>query len=128
VEARPDYDGYMADVWAVGVLHVFAFTGKLPFIGANVEIMQQRVVEGDLQLSEDMSSEARAVAVAVLRVEPRRRMPLPEVMITPCYQRSGPRRETDSSEQIPDAKVGLRRRRTGQYDYFFSSRQTSLRP
>lgn len=45
------YDGYMADIWACGVILYFCLAGKWPFDDENVHKLLDKIIIGDFNFN-----------------------------------------------------------------------------
>ncbi|KAJ2569824.1 hypothetical protein GGH19_005252 [Coemansia sp. RSA 1807] len=79
--ARQPY-GLASDVWALGCLFVTLVTGLQPF--RNVSRITENIVRA-IHLPHDLSSEARHLVRALLRVDPRQRIRSEEVLAHPFF-------------------------------------------
>ncbi|KAJ2722531.1 hypothetical protein GGI07_003238 [Coemansia sp. Benny D115] len=81
--ARRPY-GFESDIWALGCLMVALLTGAQPFgRGFTGKITEDRVAR--IQLPSDLSSEARDLVAAMLRVDPNRRIRSANILQHPFF-------------------------------------------
>ncbi len=77
------YRGTEVDLWALGVLAYFMVTGNTPFRGDTVAELKRMIIEGEYYMPESLSIEVQELIKAILKMDPKNRMPLEEIMAHP---------------------------------------------
>ncbi len=88
--AGEEYDGFAADVWALGVtLYSFMF-GKLPFEGSTVVDLYDTIAEKEVEFPEDrgLSIELQDLFLRLLQKNPKHRITAEELVMHPWVTRS----------------------------------------
>ena len=78
LEADP-YDGYMADMWSVGIVLYTMLYGKFPFRAKEENELKEKILDGNFELDESISLEARSLISRLLNQIPVLRPSIEEV-------------------------------------------------
>ncbi|CEM11463.1 unnamed protein product [Vitrella brassicaformis CCMP3155] len=88
IVARREYDGFKADVWALGVLLFAMLVGHFPFKGATDKDLYRKIVRGAFYLPDHLSPSVRALLQRVLSLDPNRRPHLGDLTRDPWFHPS----------------------------------------
>lgn len=81
------YDGFLADVWACGVILFFMLTGRRPFDDDSVHKLLDKIIVGDFKFPEkdgkQISSEAKDLIKCILNPNPRKRYTIDMIKMHP---------------------------------------------
>ena len=75
----PQYSGFQADVWSVGILLYALLVGHLPFDGVSVHEVMVKVTKGKYDLPRNLPPQATDLLARLLQVDPKVRPTLTEV-------------------------------------------------
>lgn len=101
------YDGNVADMWSCGVILFALLSGRLPFEEDSISRLIEKIVSGNFEMPENISSSARELLSSILNPDPRTRMNVYKIKRHPWFVQNydepegifdGPKR-TDS---VPD--------------------------
>lgn len=72
------YDGYMADIWACGVILFFMLTGKWPFDDESIHKLLDKIILGEFKFPADetksISDDAKDLIRQILATNARKRL------------------------------------------------------
>ena len=80
IVAKSECSGPPTDVWALGVLMHVLLTGSFPFKGSNEDELFLRIQVGNYLIHPDLPSKARSIVEKMLKVDPRDRPTVREVL------------------------------------------------
>ena len=83
--AGDEYDGFAADIWALGVTLYFFIFGKLPFTGQTIIELYDNIAEKDVVFPEDvpLSINLQDLFLRLLNKNPKHRIPIEELVVHP---------------------------------------------
>lgn len=84
------YDGFLADIWACGVILYFMMTGRRPFDDESVHKLLDKIIVGDFRFPSDdvkkISDEAKELVKLILNPNPRKRYTIEQIKMHPWMQ------------------------------------------
>lgn len=82
------YDGPAADIWSFGVLLYAMVTGSLPFTARHIPQLVQKIVAGVYRMPSFLSPLCKHLLSGILRVNPRDRMTIDEIINHPWWTKT----------------------------------------
>ena len=95
------YEGPEVDIWSLGVILFTLVAGALPFDGADLKELRERVIRGKYRVPFFMTTECEAFLRLFLVSDPTRRATIDEVMVHPWLN-------TGCEMLIPHHPAGVR--------------------
>ena len=83
IYAKIGYDGPQCDIWSAGVTLYYMLNGSLPFRGSNIQELEKLIISGDYEEIKDVSDEANDIIGGMLRVDPKKRLTVDEILKHP---------------------------------------------
>ena len=79
------YNGLEVDIWSSGVTLYAMLCGYLPFEDPNTAILYKKILKGDFEIPEFLSSKAEAFLKGLLCIDPKNRLTLEKIKKSPWY-------------------------------------------
>eukprot|EP00826_Nyctotherus_ovalis_P016655 TRINITY_DN14831_c0_g4_i1.p1 TRINITY_DN14831_c0_g4~~TRINITY_DN14831_c0_g4_i1.p1 ORF type:complete len:529 (-),score=148.59 TRINITY_DN14831_c0_g4_i1:111-1697(-) len=102
------YKGFYADLWSLGVLLYAMLCGTVPFKASSMEELHELIREGHFTYPVEVSDEARKLVGGLLKIAPRERLSVPEILRHPWLNPEEGKDELDEEDyykpKLEDAK------------------------
>ncbi|KAF8443965.1 hypothetical protein L210DRAFT_3395481 [Boletus edulis BED1] len=79
------YLGPEVDIWSMGVILYCLLTGTLPFDDDDETIMKEKVIKGEFEDPEWLSTGARDLLRDILQTDPSKRLTIPQILTSPWF-------------------------------------------
>ena len=83
IYAKIGYDGCQCDIWSAGVALYYILSGNLPFRAININELEKIIIKGEYEKIRDVSKEANDIIAGMLRVDPKKRLTIEEILKHP---------------------------------------------
>jgi serine/threonine protein kinase len=70
------YEGFVADIWSIGVILYTFVTGNVPFIANSMPELQRKIFENKYHLPQNLSENLRHLISQMLVIDPEDRITL----------------------------------------------------
>ncbi|KAG7888530.1 hypothetical protein KL936_003742 [Ogataea polymorpha] len=87
IVAGRTYHGSPSDVWSCGIIFFALLTGHLPFDDSNIRKLLLKVQTGKFHMPVNLSSEAKDLIWSMLRVDPRDRISIHDILNHPLLKK-----------------------------------------
>ncbi|EEB93262.1 hypothetical protein MPER_08110, partial [Moniliophthora perniciosa FA553] len=95
------YLGPEVDIWSLGVIMYCLLTGMLPFDDDDEAVMRDKVIIGEFEDPEWLSTEARDLIKNVLVKDPSKRLSIPQILTHPWFSARNTDAATPSKQSRP---------------------------
>jgi len=79
------YKGFYVDLWSLGVLLYAMLCGTVPFKASSMEELHELIREGHFTYPVEISDEAKGLINGLLKIAPRERLSIPEILSHPWF-------------------------------------------
>lgn len=83
IVAGKNYHGGPSDIWSAGIILFALLTGRLPFDDPNIRELLLKVQSGKFKMPANLSTEAKDLIWKMLKVDPRQRISIDEILNHP---------------------------------------------
>jgi serine/threonine protein kinase len=77
------YEGFSCDIWSAGVTLYYMLAGVQPFKANKIEDLKEIIIKGEFDPVEDVSDEANDLINGMLRLDPKKRFTIEDVLKHP---------------------------------------------
>ncbi|ODV96214.1 hypothetical protein PACTADRAFT_16363 [Pachysolen tannophilus NRRL Y-2460] len=100
IVAGKNYHGGPSDIWSCGIILFALLTGHLPFDDPNIRQLLLKVQTGKFKMPPNLSSEAKDLIWKMLKVDPRERAKLDEIINHPLLKKYPSKKNTFSNDRL----------------------------
>jgi serine/threonine protein kinase len=93
------YETFYPDFWSLGVLLYAMLYGTVPFKANNMEELHILIQKGEFEFPPEASEQAKSLINGLIRVEPKFRLTLPQILCHPWLKEICEESESSDGEQ-----------------------------
>ena len=79
------YDPEKSDIWSAGIILYLMLCGHLPFYEEDNQLMYDKIIKGEYNISNFLSDEAKDIIKKILEVDPKKRLNFEEIKEHPWF-------------------------------------------
>ena len=79
------YNAEKSDIWSAGIILYLMLCGNLPFYEEDNQLMYDKIIKGDFNISNFLSDEAKDIIKKILEVDPKKRLSFDEIKEHPWF-------------------------------------------
>mgnify|MGYP002626745486 FL=1 len=79
------YNAEKSDIWSAGIILYLMLCGHLPFYEEDNQLMYDKIIKGDYNVSNFLSEEAKDIIKKILEVDPKKRLSFEEIKEHPWF-------------------------------------------
>ena len=79
------YNAEKSDIWSAGIILYLMLCGHLPFYEEDNQLMYDKIIKGDYNISNFLSDEAKDIIKKILEVDPKKRLSFEEIKEHPWF-------------------------------------------
>ncbi|KAL9650533.1 hypothetical protein ABK040_004752 [Willaertia magna] len=80
------YDGFISDIWSMGVILFVMLSGKLPFDDKNIHNLFKKIESGKVEYPLQFSKDVKDLISKMLQVNPKKRITIPQIKNSKWFQ------------------------------------------
>jgi 5'-AMP-activated protein kinase catalytic alpha subunit len=102
------YEAFHVDMWSLGVLLYAMLCGTVPFKAPNMQELHRLILKGEFKYPVDLSPEAKNVIDNLLKLQPNKRLTIPQILSHPWLKETNDESESDEDEEDNEGEGGVK--------------------